>query len=151
MKLFNKLLLISIITLCISCKKKESDMPVTKTELLTSKSWKLVAFKYHYNNDAWIEGFSKFPVYAKDDLTIYSTDHTYQLTEGATKKNSSDPQVYQTGTWAFNANETQIILTSSYTIDTLQIDELTTESFKYHSEKTLTSTVFHLDASYTHE
>jgi hypothetical protein len=70
----------------------------------------------------------------KDDIYKFANNNTYQITEGATKCDPSDPDIYDAGTWTFIDNETKIKLSSAGGgSDTLNIQELTSTSLKVSS------------------
>jgi hypothetical protein len=99
------------------CKKKEEAKPVSKAELLagtTSKSWKLTAATASVSgltiNLFDTNGLYSLPACKQDDIFIFSANKTYTTNEGAT---SCSPASTDSGTWAFNADETQLTLTST--------------------------------------
>lgn len=119
-----------------SCKKDENNTPMpgkTKTAILTSNVWKQTARTISPSID--VNGTMVTDLYAlddecdKDDLYKFKADKTFTQEEGATKCDPSDPQVYATGTWTFNADETQLILTytgfGSSTSNILEVTETT--------------------------
>ncbi len=119
-----------------SCKKDEYNNPMpgkTKADILTSKIWKQTARTISPTVD--INDTMVTDLYAldyecdKDDLYKFKKDNTFTQDEGATKCDPSDPQVYAFGTWAFNADETQLILNytgvGSFTSNILEVTETT--------------------------
>jgi hypothetical protein len=118
-----------------SCKKDSGDSAPSKTDLLAKASWKVI------NAEADTLGtgvyFSLLPYLdncEKDDITTYKADHTYQVTEGASKCNASDPDVFDSGTWQFSADEKLLIQQGTYN-NTLTIETLT-DATLITSEKT---------------
>lgn len=113
-------LLTSVIVSC----KKDKDEPVSKTTLLTQKDWLAIKWEEKLNNDAYVDDFPNWPVCDKDDHFVFRTNNTYEANEGPTKCDATDPQIIDSGSWAFTDNETKILIGSqSYSID--QLDENT--------------------------
>ena len=108
-----------------SCKPVEEEntpsnpTPASKTELLTSKVWKVTAFTLDGQNF-----FSQLDDCEKDDLTTFKTNGSFIEDEGATKCNVSDPQIITSSTWKFIDNETKILVDG----DTATIKTLSTTS-----------------------
>ncbi len=107
MKNFSKPL--GLLLLCLggiaACNKDDDQSPsVTKTELLAGKSaktWRPVASTKNGNDQ-----FSSRAACDKDDNFIFRADQTFEANEGATKCNTSDLQVFNSGSWEFKSNET---------------------------------------------
>lgn len=109
------LMLVAGATVTVSCKKEvKQDKPKTKTELLTSGSWVRTSFTSDPAYDWYHDGYYTTNLFdliqpcETDNFETYYTDGTWELNEGQTKCNESDPQ---TGTlpWAFTENETKIV------------------------------------------
>jgi hypothetical protein len=95
--------------LFVSCKK--DDPTKTSMDLLTQRSWKIVADEERVGTSGnWTDYFSSYSACEKDDETVFRTNSTYEINEGITKCDPSDPQVYQSGTWTFNSTNTVINL-----------------------------------------
>lgn len=114
------LLLAAACTLTFTaCNNDDEDPKTTKTNLLTSGSWKVststVSPAIDINGDGTTEtDLTPFiKACTKDDVTNYKADKTYTEEEGATKCNPNDPQVFTTGTWTFTDNETKLTVTPS--------------------------------------
>ena len=113
-----------ISTTLFSCKKDEATTtnPSTKTrtQYLTQKPW---------------TNAIGLPPCNTDDITIFKTDFTYVEDNGATKCNTSDPQILETGTWSFTTNETHLnynrnLGAASHTLD-WKIEQLDDNIFVY--------------------
>lgn len=114
------LLVMSVAMLALgSCKKDDDNNPTpstSKTGILIAKPWKETARTISPAID--INGKMVTDLYAEgeecdnDDIYKFNADKTYVAEEGATKCNPADPQVWDTGTWSFNADETQLIVNS---------------------------------------
>jgi len=100
------LALISSVNL-ISCKKENNDVSA-KTKLLTQQDWKLSKKEEKVNSDPFIDYLPSLMSCTQDDKYIFRTNNSYEINEGATKCNNSDPEIILTGTWQFTQNETKI-------------------------------------------
>ena len=119
MKLKNQvtvlLMLVAGATITVSCKKEARDnKPKTNTELLTTGSWKRIGFVSDPAYDWYGDGtyttnlLSLMYPCELDNFETYYTDGTWELNEGQTKCDESDPQA-RTLPWAFTDNETKIV------------------------------------------
>ena len=115
------LVLIVFSSLMFSCKKKNDQK--SKTTLLTQKPWVYTKVEEKINTSAWVDDFPTWANCEKDDQIIFRTNNTYEQNEGATKCDPSDPQIIDSGAWAFTNNETKITIYDELTID--QLDENT--------------------------
>jgi hypothetical protein len=99
-----------IMVFFFSCKKDNDSK--SKTQLLTQKSWLISNAEERTGTEPWSQdaGWSSSPACEKDDVTVFKTNFTYETNEGATKCNTSDPQIINSGTWAFSDNETKLNL-----------------------------------------
>lgn len=105
MKNYLVLFTVSIILL-IGCKKEESHTP-SKTVLLTNKGWKLKAYmQTRISDGSSQDAYAPMSDCYKDDIYTFKIDYTYEGSVGATKCNPAQPQVFQSGTWRFDSDET---------------------------------------------
>lgn len=103
---------------------KDDDNPPSKTALLTSAPWTLIAETYHgdYDGDGVQDPvdynmFADYVACEKDNLVKLNPGGTGTFDEGATKCDSDDPQTEEVE-WLFKENETIIkIQQGSITID----------------------------------
>jgi len=160
----NYLLLLALASSAVltSCGDDKDDdvKPKTKTELITAGSWKATALTISpavdFNGDGTPDSdlFQFSQACEKDDITNFKTDKTYTEEEGATKCNSSDPQVYTNGTWAFSGDETKITLTpnGSSNPETFTISELSANTLKYTQTVTdsSSSTTYTITGTFSH-
>lgn len=108
-------LVILTVAVIAGCKKDDNSSP-SKTQLLTSGSWKLTAANadpaIDINQDGVVENdiFAVLPTCFKDNLFIFKTNNTYVVDEGATKCNVSDPQIMESSNWKFSDNESNIMI-----------------------------------------
>jgi hypothetical protein len=56
-----------------------------------------------------------------DDIYRFNSNKTFTVEEGATKCNTTDPQIKESGPWRFNAAETKLYLGT----DSVEVIELT--------------------------
>ncbi len=156
------ILLAGVITL-MSCEK---DDPKSRTELLCEVPWLLSSSKV--NPAIYIEEIETsvtdfYAIYESvglqcvlDDIWNFNENGTYTKEEGETKCDPSDPVVFETGNWAFNADETILTTTtanqygtfmSEYTILDLSSKNLSLEYTAVDSN----NVVYTFKKSYRHE
>ena len=133
-----------------SCKKSETaaPTPLTKTQLISAKSWKLTAVTVKKNNDAPVDEFLDYDACEKDDLYTYRANNTYEANEGATKCNPSANQIRATGTWAFTTNETKLSTTVGTFVNIYDLVELTATTLKVR-ETSVDGATYISDYTYT--
>jgi hypothetical protein len=88
-KLIMVLLAAALFTSCIKNKTPE-DLTAEKTNILTTGTWKLTDYKYRDAIQTW--GYSSLLDCRKDDLRFFKNDGSYDINEGPSKCNTSDPQ-----------------------------------------------------------
>ena len=105
-------------SICNSCYFLQQEQgqcpPKTKTELITTGTWKRTALTsspaYNWNANG-VSGTNilniMFPC-EKDNFDDYLPGHTGEYNEGASKCDASDPQTWPF-TWTFAENETKLI------------------------------------------
>ncbi len=121
MKSLIKVMMIFFVTLTLftSCKKGNE---LSKAELISKQPWILKAYTTTRLSDGVVsDAFGPISTCYKDDQYFFKADMTYEGSAGATKCSASDPQVFQTGTWKFTANETIVerMITTGFGIGTL--------------------------------
>jgi hypothetical protein len=115
--------------LAVSC--KDDDAKPSKTELITAKSWTVTSFTL--GGQDFTEYFSEDC--EKDDASTFGKDGKVTIDNGTVKCYSSEPQTEESGTWAFESNETKIKLTSKAgDVETYNVDELTATTLKVSSD-----------------
>lgn len=107
--------------------KKDKDKTQSKTELLTTGSWKVTASVTDNDGNGTYETneFALFPACFVDNIFTFKTNGQLELDEGPTKCDVMDPQI-ETVAWQFTNNEMNITVDS----DTYDITELNTTTFK---------------------
>ncbi len=98
------LVTIALAVTVTSCKKDESNL--TKKEMLTAKSWKILSSKTNGVADV-IEDCQK------DDFITFATDGTYTTNPGTNKCYSDDSA--NSGTWSLSSDEKYIIVDGAST------------------------------------
>ena len=153
-KTMRKISLLLIITLTVSvlnCKKDE-NVPTSRKDLLSGKTWIMTAETIspaiNINGTLITDFFSQEASCTKDDIGKFNANGTYTLEEGQTKCNVNDPQVFETGTWTFNSDETVLVLTSSGIITNAKIQELTATKLVITEEETINGIKYTLTLTY---
>ncbi|HJS52959.1 MAG TPA: hypothetical protein VJ765_00405 [Chitinophagaceae bacterium] len=148
-KIFLQSLILSFagFVIFISCKKdKEDNAPKTKTELLTTGTWKLTSYTSTPAYDWYGNGVYATDILAAlnpceaDGFDTYKINGIVEINEGAIKCDPMDPQTF-TATWAFTDNENKIIYDG---FDEYELVELTATTMR------LQSTFIENGVSYTH-
>jgi hypothetical protein len=139
MRKINLLLIVSLFLATLSCKK--DDAP-SKKDLLCGKNWILVSETVspaiNFNGILITDLYAQLDDCTKDDISKFNTNGTYTFEEGATKCDVNDPQVWDSGTWVFNSDQTILVLTSpeNGTINA-EIIELTSSKVVTSQESTI--------------
>ncbi len=116
-QLASLLLAITTASTFIACKKdnKDDNAGKTKTELITTGSWKVTAYTVNPALDVDGDGdvetnvFDYYEACEKDDFTTFKTDNTAEFNDGPSKCDPGDAQTYSR-TWYFTANETKLVV-----------------------------------------
>jgi len=137
MKPIHTLLIAVCISSFFSCKKSDTAK-LSNTQLITQRSWKLVAFTQTLPGGEVQDMYAPMSACYRDDEFVYRANLTYEANAGAVKCNDTDPQVFSSGTWKFINNETAVerIVTSGLGIGTTT-----------YSVTTLTETTLQLKAT----
>src|SRR5215467_6320200 len=106
------LLVITGITSTLACKKDHDEATAvkTKTELITTGTWRYIASTVNPAYDYYGDGTVTTNIYAimkdceKDDFETYKTNGTWEYNEGPSKCDPSYPQLF-TFPWHFANNE----------------------------------------------
>lgn len=118
-KLLNSALVLMLAASLFACKKEKGSL--SKTELLTRAPWKQINSEVG-TGGVYTSDWSTWDECDKDDIVTFKTDKTYQVTEGASKCNSSDPDVIDNGIWQFSADEKMLIVEGD-SVNILTLDE----------------------------
>jgi len=98
--------IVALTTLVLFACKKE-DKP--SASQLLSRNWKQTDLILTVNG-ASQSVFSQLDACSTDDIYQFKSDGTLTISEGATKCNPTDPDVYASGTWQFQSNNTKLAL-----------------------------------------
>lgn len=103
MKKLTLLLLMAVMVSAISCKKNKDTVTIVG-------KWKQTSGKYTPTYLGESDYFAGYTSCEKDDIIEFKADNTYELNEGASKCDPSDPQVILTGSFTVDANLTTITI-----------------------------------------
>ena len=135
-----------------------TPVPATKTQLLTSAPWIGTAATIDppvdFGGTLITDLFAQNEQCNRDDILNFKSDKTYTFEEGVSKCDDNDPQVFDTGTWTFNSDETVVTITSDgagsevmnatiISITATQMVTETIEDFGGSVNYTITSTYVH--------
>lgn len=137
---FSKLIFsIVIATIVFSCKENSSVNPTpTKKELFagtSSKTWKSIKAEAANTTGLKIDLVGTQPPCYVDNLLILSSNGTFEITEGATKCNPSDPSSILKSNWSLSSDEKYLIADKivfagfAFTNPQFEILELTESKF----------------------
>jgi hypothetical protein len=118
-KLTSALIAMLCITLVLSsCSKDEEETVApapTKKQMLSGNNWVIKAYTVEPAIDIDQNGTQEnnllpyLQACNLDDFIDLNEDNSYTAEEGASKCDPNDPQVYETGDWSFNSDETFIV------------------------------------------
>lgn len=108
-------LLYSILFLMLFSCTKEKNATNSKARLLTKSGWRLIAeeAKGYVGQTSWVNTYGNYKACEQDDIIVFNANGQFEINEGATKCNSGDPQIIETGTWTLTAAETGITVFTS--------------------------------------
>ena len=139
----------------ISC-SKDNDNPPSKTALLTSSNWKLVAQTYHgdYDGDGTTDPvdydmYADYEACEKDNFMKLNTDGSGTADEGPSKCDDSDPQT-ESVEWQFKENETILKIQQGFIALDFKILELTSTTLKLEFTDTITGSGDKITETFTH-
>lgn len=105
-----------------SCDKDDDDdeePAPTRSELLVSQQWSLIAFNVEPALDWDQDGTQEnnlIPYVGActlDDFWLFQANGNYTSEEGASKCNPNDPQIIESGQWLWNSDQTRLILNAN--------------------------------------
>ena len=147
------LILIVATTTAVSCKKDAGQSKQkTKTELLTTGSWKRTgltanpAYDWYGDGNYATDLLSIMKVCDSDNFDTYKSNGTGDTDEGPTRCDQSDPQAWPF-VWEFADNETKLIL--DY-FGEFTIQELTTNTLKFSSSFEKNGVTYTIEETYSH-
>ena len=109
-----------------ACSKK--DTTISKTQLLTSGTWKLTAVVSDNDADGTYEtdDYTGFPDCYKDNFYSFHTNGVLEMNEGPLKCDPTDPQT-ETTNWQLINNDVNLVIWN----DTWEVLELTNTTLKW--------------------
>ena len=136
-QLASLLVLITVTIIALSCKKESGgeSKQKTKTELLTSGSWKRTgltsnpAYDWYGDGNYATDILSIMAVCELDDFDTYRSDGTGDTNGGPMRCYQSDPQAWPF-TWALTDNETKLVFNG---VNKLNLVELTETTLKFRT------------------
>jgi hypothetical protein len=139
MKYISMLALVSLM-LNSSCSKDDDDdsppAPPTKSQLLVAVDWQVTALTV--DPPLVIQGGAPItnlipiiPACSLDDIFNYNADGTYSFEEGLTKCDPNDPQVYESGTWQWNSDQTRLVQNNGGETTDVLVTSLTATEMKW--------------------
>jgi hypothetical protein len=140
-----------------ACSKSDSTPAKTKTQLLTTSSWKLTAHTVNPAMDLDGDGQKDdtdvfalgYEACSKDDTYSFHTDFTGIVDEGPTKCDASDPQSTPVE-WLFKNNETVLQIKQDIIALDFTIVELTETTLKVTYSQTDSGVTVTQTITYTH-
>lgn len=135
-----------------ACKKDDVTPEPTKTQLITKANWKMAKVETKNPAGTWVDITSSIDACELDNILAFNSNLSYVINEGATKCDISDPHIYETGTWKFANNETQVSFTEagSTTADLADIVKITTDALVFTKTYNDNGTVYNYQVSYKH-
>jgi len=153
-QLASLLILMAATLTAVSCKKEggSESKQKTKTELLTTGSWKRTgltstpAYDWYGDGTYTTDILSVMKICEADNVDTYKSNGTGDTDEGATLCNQSDPQAWPF-VWEFADNETKLVL--DY-FGEFTLEELTTTILKFSSTFEENGVTYTIEETYSH-
>lgn len=127
-----KVLVFSALLIALNACKKDDAKPASKTDLLTSGTWKMTAASTDQDGDGTFETdeYAGLGTCFTDNIWTFNSNGSVAVDEGATKCDPSDSQV-TTGQWQLINNQSTLVLEGdTYTVQQLDASTLIlTQSF----------------------
>lgn len=116
-----KIFVVSIALIAMYSCKKDDAKPVSKSDMLTSGTWKITAAVTDADGDGTFETneYASFDACFTDNIWSFNTNGSAVMDEGPTKCDPTDSQV-QTDSWQLTNNETNL----SFAGDTYLVEQL---------------------------
>lgn len=131
----NAALLVITVVVIAGCKKNDNSAP-SKTQLLTTGSWTRTSDYIDPAVDVNGDGVDDHEIFNfyddcdKDDMLIFKSDGTVTFDAGPLKCDPTDPQTQST-TWKFLTNESQLMIGTGSSQETVDLVELSATALKY--------------------
>lgn len=115
---------LAILLFFAACTTEKSN-----TELLTGNTWRITAWTVSPPILGITDWYADSEACETDNLYTFETGGIAKLDEGPTKCNASDAQT-TTGTWSFNADETELTVTAEGVTQVWQVQDLTDSTLR---------------------
>jgi Domain of unknown function (DUF5004) len=118
MKKITYIVTLAILLFSMGCKKDNDKPNQSRMDLITAGQWKIIALTlvpgYDIDGDGDLDTdiFQDFDICEKDDFYVFKSNGIFEVNEGPSKCDASDPQVVS-GSWSFANQEKEIILDGS--------------------------------------
>jgi hypothetical protein len=139
------LLTLAIVSVCTfsSCKKEETKTK-TKAEILTQKAWVMAKYEEKAGTAPWVDDFPNFDACDKDDQYVFRANGTYEINEGATKCDPTDPQVFASGNWTLKNGDTIL----DFDGEDFNLDQLVENSLVISLQESIGGTTYQIRLSF---
>lgn len=131
-----------------SCKKSAAEK--SKAELLTQSAWKIVKGEEKTGAGAWTDYTGSLSPCEKDNNIVFRNTGTFEINEGATKCNSTDPQISETGAWSLDGTILKITYTGSSSADNSTVEQLDENTLLISSSFSAGGTTYYDRSTYSH-
>jgi hypothetical protein len=117
---------------------EEEEPAPTRSELLVNKNWSVTGLTVEPAIDIDNNGTQEnnlIPFLAPcflDDFFRYNSNGTYTGEEGASKCDPNDPQVFESGTWLWNSDQTRLVMNFSGGSRDVLVTSITAGELKYN-------------------
>jgi len=139
-----------------ACKKDSDEAPSpanpTRTEMLTSKAWKLTASTISPAIMGMTDLYAVMATCELDNTLKFNSDASKSLVqdEGASKCSSMDPQQVS-GNWQLNAAETEVMVSLSSQTDTYTLLTISTSSLRVSYGTVINGSMYTITDTYTNQ
>ncbi len=114
---------VSILFSITSCNKTSAEPEIeSKTRLISKSGWQLEKDEVQNDSGPITDLMIGRPACRKDDVTVFNTDNSMEVNEGATKCDALNPQIYSVSSWNFSDSETKLQIGGGYTYNIEKID-----------------------------
>ncbi|MDI3322297.1 hypothetical protein [Pinibacter soli] len=151
MRQFSKKAAMVILAVAViaGCRKTNgNNSNATKTQMLTSGSWKITSDYVDPPIDTDRDGHPDYELINsmdachRDDLFIFKADGTYIHDEGASKCDPLAPQIEEESNWMFSTDESLILIGDPGSMWPAHVVELTSTVFKMKYVDTIGSVIY---------
>lgn len=124
----SRILFCAFLSLTIfSCSK---DEPPTKNDLLTSEPWKVTYIEIKYNTSSYNATGDFLEFCNMDNRISYGKEGSYTVDPGGNDCDGKEGLL--TGSWAWDEDESVVVLRAGGSTNRLKVVELTKDRFRYN-------------------